>query len=330
MKLKFNLYERVAGLFVLVAIVGALAATVAVAIKKGWFEDKVHLVTDLKNADGVREGTVVQMAGLRAGRVNQVALKTNNEIMVKFEVSERFADRVRADSVVRVIRPFIIGEKVLDISVGSETERILAENDSIKSEATMDIMDLVSGKTLGPSLETLGKMMENLKFVAEELFDPERSKAIVEMFDDVRPLLRNANVLTAEAAGMLKKINKKDQVVRMVGNLAVLTDELALALPVIRKESPQLASDLAKIAKNMAVLTDEVSKTLPLMKDVAPEIPRASRRAIEALDETVVTLKALQKSFLLRSNVREVRSEEAERERKPASTGTGEKPEKDK
>ncbi|MES2964557.1 MAG: MlaD family protein [Bdellovibrionota bacterium] len=320
MKIKFNLYERVAGLFVLIAVVGAIAATVIVAVKKGWFEDKIHLTTDLKNADGVREGTVVQMAGLRAGRVTHVALKSNNEIMVKFEVSERFADRVREDSVVRVIRPFIIGEKVLDISVGSEEQTILAENATVKSEPTMDIMDLVSGKTLGPSLDTLGKMMENLKFVAEELFDPERSKAIVQMFDDVRPLLRNANLLTAEAASMVKKMNKKDQMVRMVTNLAELTDELHKALPAITRESPQLASDLSKIAKNMAVLTDEVSKTLPLMKDLAPELPRASRRAIEALDETVVTLKALQKSFLLRGNVREVRTEERERdERKPAS-----------
>lgn len=324
MKIKFNLYERVAGLFVLVAIIGAVAATVLVAVKKGWFEDKVHLVTDLKNADGVREGTVVQMAGLRAGRVTQVALKKNNEIMVKFEVSERFADRVRQDSVVRVIRPFIIGEKVLDISVGSDTEPILAENATIISEPTMDIMDLVSGKTLGPSLETLGKMMENLKFVAEALFDPERSKAIVQMFDDIRPLLRNANVLTTEAASMIKKMNKKDQMVRMVTNLAEVTEELHKALPVITRESPQLAADLAKIAKNMAVLTEEVSKTLPLMKDVAPELPRASKRAIEALDETVVTLKALQKSFLLRGNVKEVRQEEDARDRMPAS-----KPEKE-
>lgn len=320
MKIKFNLYERVAGLFVLVAIVGAIAATVGVAVKKGWFEDKIHLSTDLKNADGVREGTVVQMAGLRAGRVYYVSLKSNNEIQVKFEVSERFADRVREDSVVRVIRPFIIGEKVLDISVGSEQAKILAENDTVKSEATVDIMDLVSGKTMGPALETMGKLTENLKVVAEAFLDPERSKAIVQMFDDVRPLLRNANVLTSEAANMVKKMNKKDQMVRMVTQLAEVTDELHKQLPAIKQEAPQLASDLAKIAKNMAILTDEVQKTLPLMKDVAPELPRASRRAIEALDETVVTLKALQKSFLLRGNVQDVRAEEKERDsRKPAS-----------
>ncbi len=68
---------------------------------------------------------------------------------------------------------------------------------------------------------------------------------------------------------------------------------------------------LSKIAKNMAILTDEVQKTLPMMQKLAPEIPRASERALEALDQTVITLKALQKSFLLRGSVNEVREEEA-------------------
>ena len=316
MKIKFNLYERVAGLFVCTAIAGAFAATIGVAIKKGWFEAKTHLSTDLKNADGVREGTQVVMAGLRAGSVTAVELKSNNEILVQFEVSEKFRDRVREDSIVRVIRPFIIGEKVLDISVGSDKATVIAEGSAVKSEPTVDVMDLVSGKTLGPSLDTLGKMMDNLKFVAQEIFDPERSKSIVKMFDEMAPLLKNANILAGEATHILKVANKKDQLVRTIDNLVMFTDQLAKAVPAVSQEAPQLAADLTKIAKNMAILTDEVQKTLPLLKEAAPEIPHASRRALEALDETVVTLKAIQKSFLLRGNVEDVRKEEAVREQK--------------
>lgn len=314
MKIKFNLYERVAGLFVLGAVAGGVAVTIGVAVKKGWFERKIHLSTELKNADGVREGTLVQMAGLRAGSVTSVELKASNEIHVTFEISEKFKDRVREDSVVRLVRPFIIGEKVLDISVGSNEFQVLAENASLKSEPTADIMDLVSGKTLGPYVETMGRMMESLKTVAEALLDPARAKSMVQMFDELQPLLRNGNTLITEVNSVVKQVNNKKQLIRIVNNLADTTDELHRALPAIVKESPQLASDLTKIAKNMAILTDEVQKTLPMMKEIGPELPRASRRAIEALDETVVTLKALQKSFLLRGSVKDVRDEEAARE----------------
>ncbi|MES2855499.1 MAG: hypothetical protein V4692_06540, partial [Bdellovibrionota bacterium] len=132
------------------------------------------------------------------------------------------------------------------------------------------------------------------------------------IFDDIHPLIRNVTVLTGEANSMLKSVNSKKQLPRMLDNLVAVTDEVAKLLPQIKKESPQLASDLTKIIRNVAVLTDELSA-------MGPELPRTSKRAIEALDETVVTLKALQKSFLLRSNVQEVRTEEAQRERQPAS-----------
>jgi phospholipid/cholesterol/gamma-HCH transport system substrate-binding protein len=55
------------------------------------------------------------------------------------------------------------------------------------------------------------------------------------------------------------------------------------------------------------------------MHDVGPELPGASRRLLEALNETVVLLKAMQKSFLMRGNVREVREEEEALRRAPAA-----------
>jgi phospholipid/cholesterol/gamma-HCH transport system substrate-binding protein len=321
MRIKFNTYERVAGMFVLTAIFGSLAVMVGVAIKKGWFEPKVSFETTLKNAEGIREGTQVQIAGLRAGAITHIELKSGNEVHVRLDIAERFHDRIRQDSVVRAIRPFIIGEKVIEITVGSEAEPRIAQQGFIKSESTMDVMDLVSGKTIGPHLENVSRMLENLRVVAEALLDPERSKAMIRMFDDLSPLVKNMNDMSREAAGLLKGVNKDKMLVRMVTNLSALTDQINIHLPVIAKESPALAKDMAKIAKNVAVLTEELSKTLPALQEIGPELPRASRRAIEALDETVVTLKALQKSFLLKGSVRDVKDEEAQRDsgRAPAN-----------
>jgi phospholipid/cholesterol/gamma-HCH transport system substrate-binding protein len=69
------------------------------------------------------------------------------------------------------------------------------------------------------------------------------------------------------------------------------------------------------MVKNMSVLTHEMQKLAPAIAAIAPEFPKTSMRAVEALNETVVLLKALQKSFLLRGNVEAVR----EQERQPAS-----------
>lgn len=296
MKVKFNKYERVAGLFVLTAIVGCVTTLVGVAVKRGWFEQKVMVETVFQSADGIHAGTVVQMSGLRAGSVDSVELKSNNEIRVQLEINKKFFDRVREDSVVRVMRPFIIGEKVLDISVGGEDAKPVLAFATLKSEESADIMDLMNGRKLGPYIAMIGQIGENLKVVAEAFLDPKRSKDIVKVLDEVRPLIMNASSLTKEANILVKQL---------------------------AKESPDLGQDLGKISRNTAILTEELGKLVPMMGKMAPELPRASARMLELLDETVITLKAMQKSFLLSGKVKDVKEEERKREeergRAPAS-----------
>jgi len=69
--------------------------------------------------------------------------------------------------------------------------------------------------------------------------------------------------------------------------------------------------------KNVVLLTQELNKTMPAMteamKEMGPEMPKTARRAVEALNEATILIKALQKSLLLRSNVQEVRQEENSR-----------------
>ena len=320
MKVKFNLYERVAGLFVLTAIVGTLVVLLGVAIKRGWFEPKVAYRTSLPSADGLHMGTLVQVAGLRAGQVDTIELKSSSEVIVTFEISKKYSHLVRQDSEVRVMRPFVIGEKVLELTVGSDSAPVMPEGQMLVAGESMDLLDLMSGRKMAPYLATLGQMMENLKFVAEAFLDPKRSRSIVQIFDEMAPLIRNTSSITREVAGILKEVNKKDQLTETIKNLASITRELNKVVPQLTQTAPQLGSDLGKISTNLAVLTDEMNKVLPVLTEMAPEFPRVSRRAVEALDETVITLKAMQKSFLLRGSVKDVKEEEA-KQRLPASEG---------
>ncbi len=310
MKTKFNKHERVAGLFVLTAVFGSLCIFGGVALRKGLFEEKLHLMTELKSADGIHAGTEVLMAGLRAGSVTDVKLVSNEKILIKFEVGEQYRERVRAGSLVRLVRPFIIGEKVLEVSVGDDSENKLADNSSLKSEETIDLMDLASGRKLGAYLASISSMTENAKFVVEQILDPKRSKNILKMFDEVQPLVRNMVGITGEMNSVMHGMNQKKQLTHIMDNVVRLSDEVNLMLPQFRKSSPQMAEDLAKITHSVAILSVQLEKTLPLLAEITPELPKATRRAFEALDETVVTLKALQKSFLIRGSVQEVHDEE--------------------
>lgn len=288
-KIRLTHYERVAGLFVVTAIVGCLVAAVSVAIKQGWFEEKIKFQTYFENADGLHEGTVVQMAGLRAGSVTEVQLESDNKIKVSFYVLGKFRDKVKEDSSAQLIRPFLIGDRMLDVSVGSAELEPLAAMSIIPSQEATDVMSLLSGKKLGLYMSQTAQMLENLKTVMEAFLSKDRTQNMVKIFDKLNPLIENMNTMSLEVTKLSKQA----------------TDQ----------------NNMKAVMMNVATLTSELNKTIPeltaALKEVGPDMPKTARRAVEALDEATVLIKAMQKSMLLRSNVEEVRLEE--KKRVPAS-----------
>jgi phospholipid/cholesterol/gamma-HCH transport system substrate-binding protein len=311
MKVKFNRFEKVAGLFVGVAILGFLFATLGVAIKKGWFSSKVGFTTTMATADGIHPGTLVQISGLRAGSVDEIELVSASEVKVRFYVLDKFAHQIRKDSLVQVFRPFIIGEKVLEITVGDQAQPILAAKSEIPLQATFDIMDLVSGRKMNSFVSSFDHMADSLKIFAEALADPERSRALVSMVDHMVPLIKNLTKVTDVAL--------KDKRLEMtLSNLKDMTDTMNKILPQLAEEAPDLGKQMAQVVENLNILTSEFKKLTPAIAEIAPDLPHTTRRAVEALDETVVTLKAIQRSWFLRSNVKDIRQEEEKR--MPAET----------
>lgn len=315
-KLKFNKFERVAGFFVLFAILGVALTALSVAIKQGWFETKVYYSTVFESADGIHQGTLVQMAGLRAGAVDDVELQANNKIRVTFYVLGKFQRRIRQDSTIQLLRPFIIGERVLDVSVGSEQSQVLAAHSVVSSVEALDLMTIMSGKKLNAYLGKLGGILENMQVLVEAFADKRRAESIVRIFDRMDPLVKNLNAMSVEVIRLSKQATHDGGVQKLVGNLAVTTGEINKILPELNAENPNLAKDLAHMTQNLALMTKALE---PAIQAVEPELPGASVRLVEALNETVVVLKAMQKSFFMKSNVREVQEEEASR-RVPANT----------
>ncbi len=313
---KFNKYERVAGLFVAACVLGFVLSLLSVAVKQGWFDHKIYWTTSFASGDGIHPGTTVQIQGLKAGSVTSVDLTSDNQVQVKFYVLSKFEDKVKVDSVAQLIRPFVIGDRVLDISVGSAQAEALPALAAMTSAESVDLLTIMSGRDLGTYLKTMSGMMDNLKFLAEAFLDKNRTQSLVNAFDRIEPLVKNLNSMSTEVIKLSKQITKDDNIGNVMRELAVTTRELNQIIPEMNRQAPQMAKDMTKLVGNLAELTDEFKVVIPALKEVAPELPQTSRRAVEALDEAVVLIKAMQKSFFVKSNAEEVREEEAAAKKK--------------
>ena len=343
MNIKFNKFERAAGLFVIAAIMGSFAIAISVAVQKGWFAHKVQFSTVFESADGVHSGTVVQIAGLHAGSVEEVELKGENKIKVTFTVLQKFAEHIRQDSKAQLVRPFIIGERVLEVTVGKNDIPMLAENSLLPSCETLDLMTVLSNKKLINNMESMAEMVDNLKVLLHALSDQDRAKSIVRIFDKLEPLINSLNDMGLGLAALSQQATKHDNMAIVLENTKLLTNEINAVLPIAKKNAPELGRNMTIIVNNLAQLTQDFNDVLPMLKakapglesdmtkildnlaqitqdlrtltptlvEMAPTLPKTGRRTIELIDEFVVVLKALQRSFLLQSNAEEVRKEEA-------------------
>ncbi len=314
MKVKFNLFERVSGLFVLTAIVSAITVTIGMGIKKGWFEPKVGLITIVHSADGINAGTPVNFSGLRIGSVESVDLKSKGEVEIRFKVMKKFLKRIDSQSLVRVVRPFIIGEKALDIEDGESVGHPVKEGDRLQAQYAPDFLEFLGGNKLGAYLESLSTTMANLQKLAEAFLSDERSDKIIELFDQLFPLMEQMNSMASEVSLLSASLNEKQKMARVLDDFLKISTQMNKVLPAVAKDMPELSSNVLKLTQNMNQLTNDMKDIVPVIKDIAPGIPAASQKAVRALDETVITLKAMQKSFFLRSAVKEVKEEELERQ----------------
>lgn len=293
MKVKFTKYEKVAGLFILIALGLSLFSFAGIAIKKGWFSPKESYYTFLPSAEGISVGTIVQMSGLKIGSVTEIELLSQDKVQVNFDVFSEYISKIGSESRVMVFRPFLIGDKVIDVQAQEDSLEPLKPGSEIPSLASTDIMDILSGKKMGVALNSLDQLTSSLKVIGEAFADEKRAKEFVRLLDQLEPLVKNMNKMSLEVSKVTEVALKQQRLETMMTQMPELVD-------------------------NLNVLTTEFKKITPAIAAVAPELPETSLRAVEALNEAVVLLKAMQKSFFLRSHVETVREEE--QERKPAQS----------
>lgn len=133
-------------------ILTALAILVVAVVKLGeaanLFSKHYDLVTLLPNANGLREGGSVTVAGQLAGVVKSIEFlppdgDTTRNLLVVMEMDSELRDQVRGDSRVKLKSLGLLGDKVLDISPGTPRYGVLSPGDTVPNMPTLDYEQVI-------------------------------------------------------------------------------------------------------------------------------------------------------------------------------------------
>ena len=157
------------GVFVLVALAVFLGLVYALGARARLFEARYTIHADFTEVGGLVEGATVRLAGVQIGRVTGVHLpgEPGGKVRVDLTIARRYSDRIRKNSIARIETQGLLGDKIVEITVGHATAPPVAPGEVLAARDPADF-----GRVIAAGAETakdVGALAAALRETAEKV-----------------------------------------------------------------------------------------------------------------------------------------------------------------
>lgn len=129
------------GAFVVISLVVFLGIIYLLGAQARYFERKYDLVAEFTEVGGLIEGATVRLAGVQIGRVTNVALAptAGGKVRVTLTIARRFSDRIRQNSEARIVTQGLLGDKLVEITMGMPDSRPLGTGSTLQTREPFEV-----------------------------------------------------------------------------------------------------------------------------------------------------------------------------------------------
>ena len=157
----------VLGIFIVAAVAILATGIFLIGDKQFLFSQTYLLKAEFPNVDGLNKGGDVRVGGLRVGTIEQIDLPVppNRKVTVMMKLHHSTLQIIRKDSIASIKTEGILGDKYLDISLGSKDSATAVDGDVIRANPTVDITEVTNSIALETkaSLAVFQEDLEALK-----------------------------------------------------------------------------------------------------------------------------------------------------------------------
>ena len=187
------------------------------------FEKKLRLKARFAQADGLREGAEVQLAGVRIGKVGEVSLlapdspedaKVEAVMIVDRELNNRpITERIRTDSTAQLVATSILAnDKMINITPGTAKGESVAENHVLNSTAAISINQLT--QTGNELLQQINKIATPANEILNKANKGEGTLGQIinneQLYKNLEETVGETKVTMLKLQNTLEKVNKGD------------------------------------------------------------------------------------------------------------------------
>lgn len=265
-----------AGIFVLVGL-GMVGVTVfVIGRQSSLFATKDTLKVLFPDASGLVVGAPVRLAGVEVGTVSNIALSNQEgslDTVVTLAIERRFMARIRSDSVAFIDSKGLLGDKVVNITMGGPGLPQLKDGDLIPTKETYSIEGLA--RSLDSTLGSIGNAArvagETVGVLADENLRADLHSAVKSM----AAILREVEQGSGTAHSVIYDPKLADSVRTAASELATASADLRALTAEIRHGQGTL---------HEMVYGDDGARALSELRQTSEELHRASTGVAETVD----------------------------------------------
>lgn len=309
------------GLLLLIALALLAVGIFLIGEQSNLFVRKNRYDIYFPTVGGLNSGNPVQLDGVEVGTVRRVVLPrdaTSTRIKVTVEVDERYAERIREDSLARIKTLGLLGDKYVEITTGSTDAETLPPGGVIPAAPPTNVDRLIaSGEDVMDNVvqisadlrDILRRMERGEGLLGELTTESETGRRMTDaVIDTMESVQRVAEAVETGDGPLARLIHDRELADRVEGSLARLDSILAevqegegllpdlLHDPDTREEFDATLAELRAVARNLEGFSRELREgdgLLPrLMEDeeLGDEVVRELREVLDRINRVATKL----------------------------------------
>ena len=148
------------GMFVIVGLLLFIITIYFVGKQQNLFGSTFYLKSQFKNVSGLKVGNNVRFSGINIGTVDEIELVNDSSVVVVLLIEKDVQKYIKTDATASIGSDGLMGDKVMTISPGSSSNKIIKDNAFIKSKSAIEMEDLM--KSVKTSVDNAGLITAEL------------------------------------------------------------------------------------------------------------------------------------------------------------------------
>jgi len=148
------------GLFIAVGLLLFALAVFFIGQQKNLFNPVFVLNTTFYNVSGLQVGNNVRYLGINVGTITEIKIDSDTSVMVQMQIRKEIQQHIKADSKAQIGSEGLIGDRLLIITPGSESNSAVANKQVLGSSEPVETDEIVASLAI-----TAG----NAEIISEEL-----------------------------------------------------------------------------------------------------------------------------------------------------------------